>query len=128
MKYIKVFERFDEVDELFLGVNINKGKIEDDINDFLVELLDEKFFIEVKFDSKLGINVEICKENFTDFSVKSVLEYVRTLEDYVEDIFGKLSISYYINSKNYNITGEYEDIDFNYDVNVLILSIRFKKG
>ena len=38
MKHIKVFEKFGEIDELFLGHNINKGELENGIYDSLIEL------------------------------------------------------------------------------------------
>ncbi len=121
MKHIKVFEKFGEIDELFLGVKINKGELENGIYDSLIELSDEGFNIEVYFDNKLGINVEINKKNHKWFSVSDLKEYIYFLEDYIRVFFGDIKVEYVINNNKYYNIEKYSSF------RVRLFSVRFKK-
>jgi hypothetical protein len=144
MKHIKVFEKFGEIDELFLGVNIRKGDLENSIHDALIELVDNKFDIEVDFDDNLGIKVDISNNEFNTFEIDEVTDQIDVLIDYIEEIFGKISVEYLINSRLFNLNGKYNTIhdfidkrdkelanrlDFaNPNIKkIILISVRFKK-
>lgn len=146
MRYIKLYEKFGEIDELFLGVRINKGDIDNSIHDALIELVDNNFDIDVEFDDELGIKVDICNNGLDTFEIEEVIDQIDVLIDYIEEIFGKITVEYLINSRVFTLNGKYKTIqdfickrdeelakrvDFGNSINtkkIILISVRFKKG
>lgn len=146
MRYIKLYEKFGEIDELFLGVRINKGDIDNSIHDALIELVDNNFDIDVEFDDNLGIKVDICTSSFDTFEIDEVTDQIDVLIDYIEEIFGKITVEYLINSRVFTLNGKYKTIqdfidkrdeelakrvDFGNSTNtkkIILISVRFKKA
>lgn len=110
MRYIRLYEKFGEIDELFLGINIRKGDLENSIHDALIELVDNNFDIDVEFDDDLGIKVDISNNEFNTFEIDEVTDQIDVLIDYIEELFGKVSVEYNINARVSNICGTYKSI------------------
>lgn len=86
MKYIKLFENFEENE-----VN----KLKEDFDAILVELVDEGFYIKYYFskpyNSKDEIEISIHYLNYGDtalsFSYEAVKDYIKTIKDYMDSYY-----------------------------------------
>ena len=107
MKYIKVFEKFDQYDFWNYG---SMSKIKQDIADMFIELTDEGYEVDVKMIGTLQIYIE-GKEDW--FLFDEIYDTVSMLIDYVENEFDDVKISYdyeEYNDPKTSITGSREYI------------------
>ena len=88
MRYIKVFEKFDQYDFWNYG---SMSKIKQDIADMFIELTDEGYEVDVKMIGTLQIYIE-GKEDW--FLFDEIYDTVSMLIDYVENEFDDVKISY----------------------------------
>ena len=85
MKYIKLFENFDE------------DKIKSDLQDIFVELIDNGFVVNVsthlvKLDD--NIDFEFKKKGGSNFKYQDIKEYVLMAFDYIETLWGSIEVEY----------------------------------
>jgi hypothetical protein len=105
MKYIKVFEKFDQYDFWNYG---SMSKIKQDIADMFIELTDEGYEVDVKMIGTLQVYIE-GKNDW--FFFDEIYDTVLMLIDYVESEFEDVKISYdyeEYNDPNRTITGSRE--------------------
>ena len=88
MKYIKVFEKFDQYDFWNYG---SMSKIRQDIADMFIELTDEGYEVDVKMIGTLQVYIE-GKNDW--FFFDEIYDTVLMLIDYVESEFEDVKISY----------------------------------
>ena len=96
MKYIKLFESFD--DELFFD-DMSKEELRNRINDALVDIIPD-FYIDIKFDDVI-IDVRIRRDNFRWFKITDIIESIQVLEDYICEFFPDIKVEYEINGHLY---------------------------
>ena len=84
MKYIKLFENFDE------------NKIKSDLQDIFVELVDSGFVVNVSTHLvNLDDNIEFeFKKKYSNFRYKDIKEYVLMALDYIETLWGDIDVEY----------------------------------
>jgi hypothetical protein len=84
MRYIKLFENFDE------------DKIKSDLQDIFVELIDNGFVINVSTHLvNLDDNIEFeFKKKDSNFRYKDIKEYVLMALDYIETLWGDIDVEY----------------------------------
>ena len=107
MKYIKVFEKFDQYDFWNYG---SMSKIKQDIADMFIELTDEGYEVDVKMIGTLQVYIE-GKNDW--FFFDEIYDTVLMLIDYVESEFDDVNISYdyeEYNDPKTSITGSREYI------------------
>ena len=85
MKYIKLFENFDE------------NKIKSDLQDIFVELIDNGFVVNVfthlvNLDD--NIEFEFKKKDGSNFKYQDIKEYVLMALDYIETLWGSIDVEY----------------------------------
>ena len=97
MKYIKLFESFDD-DELFFD-DMSKEELRNRINDALVDIIPD-FYIDIKFDDVI-IDVRIRRDNFRWFKITDIIESIQVLEDYICEFFPDIKVEYEINGHLY---------------------------
>lgn len=98
MKHIKLFESFDDDDELFFD-DMSKEELKNRINDALVEIIDD-FDIDINFDD-MSIEVRIRRHNYRWFKITDILESIQVLEDYICEFFPDIKVEYKINNLLY---------------------------
>jgi len=99
MKYIKVFEKFDQYDFWNYG---SMSKIKQDIADMFIELTDEGYEVDVKMIGTLQVYIE--GENDW-FFFDEIYDAVLMLIDYVESEFGDVKVTF--SYERYNSSFEY---------------------
>jgi hypothetical protein len=107
MKYIKVFEKFDQYDFWNYG---SMSKIRQDIADMFIELTDGGYEVDVKMIGTLQVYIE-GKDDW--FFFDEIYDTVLMLIDYVESEFEDVKISYdyeEYNDPKTSITGSREYI------------------
>lgn len=88
MRYIKVFEKFDQYDFWNYG---SMSKIKQDIDDMFIELTDEGYEVDVKIIGSLQVYIE-GKDDW--FFFDEIYDTILMLIDYVENEFDDVKISY----------------------------------
>ena len=88
MKYIKLFEGFDQYDFWNYG---SMKKIKQDINDMFIGLIDDGYEVDVKIIGTLQVYIE-GKNDW--FSFDEISETVSMLIDYVESEFDDVKVIY----------------------------------
>lgn len=88
MRYIKVFEKFDQYDFCNYG---SMSKIRQDIADMFIELTDEGYEVDVKMIGTLQVYIE-GKDDW--FFFDEIYDTILMLIDYVENEFDDVKISY----------------------------------
>lgn len=121
MKYIKLFENFDE------------NKIKSDLQAIFVELIDNGFVVNVfthLINLEDDIEFEFKKKDNSDFKYKDIKEYVLMALDYIEILLGSIEVEYRIEKKvelygmQQFITGRYKPTD---DANVVNIKMDIYK-
>lgn len=88
MKYIKLYEKYDQYDDWHYG-SINK--IKEDIGNMFIELTDEGFSVETRIISTLQVYIE---GGHDWFFFDEIYETVLMLVDYVENEFEDVKVTY----------------------------------
>lgn len=90
MKYIKLFENFDE------------NKIKSELQAIFVELIDNGFVVNVfthLINLEDDIEFEFKKKDNSDFKYKDIKEYVLMALDYIEILLDSIEVEYRIEKK-----------------------------
>jgi hypothetical protein len=85
MRYIKLFENFDE------------DKIKSDLQDIFVELVDNGFVVNVSthlVNLDDNIEFEFKKKGGSNFKYKDIKEYVLMALDYIETLWNSIDVEY----------------------------------
>ena len=85
MKYIKLFENFDE------------NKIKSDLQDIFVELIDNGFVVNVSthlVNLDDNIEFEFKKKGGSNFKYQDIKEYVLMALAYIETLWGSIDVEY----------------------------------
>ena len=85
MRYIKLFENFDE------------NKIKSDLQDIFVELVDNDFVVNVSthlVNLDDNIDFEFKKKGGSNFKYQDIKEYVLMALDYIETLWGDIDVEY----------------------------------
>jgi hypothetical protein len=85
MRYIKLFENFDE------------NKIKSDLQDIFVELVDNGFVVNVSthlVNLDDNIEFEFKKKGSSNFKYQDIKEYVLMALDYIETLWGDIDVEY----------------------------------
>lgn len=99
MKYIKVFENFDQYDFWNYG---SMSKIRQDIADMFIELTDEGYSVDVKIIGTLQVYIE-GKNDW--FFFDEISDTILMLIDYVESEFDDVKVTF--SYERYNSSFEY---------------------
>lgn len=108
MKYIKLFENFDE------------NKIKSNLQDIFVELIDNGFVVNVSthlVNSDDNIEFEFKKKDGSNFKYQDIKEYVLMALDYIETLWNSINVEYKTERKvevfgfTQYITSRYKPID-----------------
>lgn len=110
MRYIKLFENFDE------------NKIKSDLQDIFVELIDNGFVVNVSTHLRSrfvhdNIEFEFKKKDGSNFKYQDIKEYVLMALDYIETLWGDIDVEYKTERKvevfgfTQYITSRYKPID-----------------
>ena len=85
MRYIKLFENFDE------------NKIKSDLQDIFVELIDNGFVVNISthlVNLDDNIELEFNKKGGSNFKYQDIKEYVLMALDYIETLWGDIDVEY----------------------------------
>lgn len=85
MRYIKLFENFDE------------NKIKSDLQDIFVELIDNGFVVNVSthlVNLDDNIDFEFKKKDGSNFKYQDIKEYVLMALDYIETLWNSINVEY----------------------------------
>lgn len=125
MKYIKLFENFDE------------NKIKSDLQDIFVELVDNGFVVNVSthlVNLEDNIEFEFKKKGSSNFKYQDIKEYVLMALDYIETLWGNIEVEYKTERKvdmygiQQYITSRYKPIDSHTDdANVVNIKMEIYK-
>ena len=108
MRYIKLFENFDE------------NKIKSDLQDIFVELIDNGFVVNVSthlVNLDDNIEFEFKKKDGSNFKYQDIKEYVLMALDYIETLWNSINVEYKTERKvevfgfTQYITSRYKPID-----------------
>ena len=108
MKYIKLFENFDE------------NKIKSNLQDIFVELIDNGFVVNVSthlVNLDDNIDFEFKKKDSSNFKYQDIKEYVLMALDYIETLWNSINVEYKTERKvevfgfTQYITSRYKPID-----------------
>ena len=108
MRYIKLFENFDE------------NKIKSDLQDIFVELIDNGFVVNVSthlVNLDDNIDFEFKKKDSSNFKYQDIKEYVLMALDYIETLWNSINVEYKTERKvevfgfTQYITSRYKPID-----------------
>lgn len=89
MKYIKIFDKYDQYDDWHYG---SISKIKKDINDMFIELTDEDYQVDIRTISTLQVLIDKQEEDW--FFFDEIYETVLMLIDYVESEFEDVKVMY----------------------------------
>ena len=112
MRYIKLFENFDE------------NKIKSDLQDIFVELIDNGFIVNVSthlVNLDDNIEFEFKKKDGGNFKYQDIKEYVLMALDYIETLWNSINVEYKTERKvevfgfTQYITSRYKPIDSHTD-------------
>lgn len=112
MRYIKLFENFDE------------NKIKSDLQDIFVELIDNGFVVNVSthlVNLDDNIDFEFKKKDSSNFKYQDIKEYVLMALDYIETLWNSINVEYKTERKvevfgfTQYITSRYKPIDSHTD-------------
>jgi len=112
MRYIKLFENFDE------------HKIKSDLQDIFVELIDNGFVVNVSthlVNLDDNIDFEFKKKDGSNFKYQDIKEYVLMALDYIETLWNSINVEYKTERKvevfgfTQYITSRYKPIDSHTD-------------
>jgi hypothetical protein len=125
MKYIKLFENFDE------------NKIKSDLQDIFVELVDNGFVVNVSthlVNLDDNIDFEFKKKDSSNFKYQDIKEYVLMALDYIETLWNSINVEYKTERKvevfgfTQYITSRYKPIDSHTDdANVVNIKMEIYK-